>query len=287
MNYAVGRTGRIAAFFDLDGTILAEPSLERQFLARLRRNKVIPAKNYFLWLANALKLAPKGIGLIPHANKIYLRGVSSAESLFRSDREPEAPEIRIAARRTSHQCLQPTPSLFPDALDQVAWHAMRGHAIFFITGTLAPLASEMALAVTVRLALRGITTSIGVCATQLEQAHGRWTGRVVGEALFAQGKARAMWRLAASTSIDLARSYAYANSASDRWMLGAVGRPAAVNPSPELVRLAHLRGWPILSWKDEKHHAKTTVEDQSAQTPSGSQTCRAAALSTTKSEILG
>jgi hypothetical protein len=32
-------------------------------------------------------------------------------------------------------------------------------------------------------------------------------------------------------------------------MLGAVGRPAAVNPSRELERIARLRNWPILRWE--------------------------------------
>ena len=54
-----------------------------------------------------------------------------------------------------------------------------------------------------------------------------------------------MQRIAAENGFDLARSYAYGDSGSDGWMLGAVGRPAAVNPSPEFKRIADLRHWPV------------------------------------------
>lgn len=235
MNRANAGAHRIAAFFDIDGTILAEPSLERRYVAALRRSGAIPARNYLSWLAGALKLAPHGLRAIAHTNKMYLCGLSSVQAFSKWG---------------------PHPRLFPHALNQIARHAKCGHAIFFITGTLAPLASNVAMAAILRLAVRGIPAAIGVCATQLGQVQGRWTGRIVGEPVFAQGKARAMWRLAASTGIDLQRSYAYANSAADRWMLGAVGRPAAVNPSRQLARIASLRGWPVLCWRDGDNNAK-------------------------------
>ena len=44
------KSGRVAAFFDLDGTLVALPSLERSFFRMLRCRAAIPAKNYFLWL---------------------------------------------------------------------------------------------------------------------------------------------------------------------------------------------------------------------------------------------
>src|SRR4029077_10693445 len=42
--------GRVAAFFDLDGTLILRPSLERRFFAELRQRRAIPMRNYFLWL---------------------------------------------------------------------------------------------------------------------------------------------------------------------------------------------------------------------------------------------
>jgi hypothetical protein len=46
--------------------------------------------------------------------------------------------------------------------------------------------------------------------------------------------------------IDLARSYAYSDSATDLPMLRAVGTAVAVNPDRELARAARDEGWEIL-----------------------------------------
>jgi len=58
--------------------------------------------------------------------------------------------------------------------------------------------------------------------------------------------------IAAESGFDLARCYAYGDTATDRWMLGAVGSPAAVNPSRELDRIARLRSWPIFLWRENR-----------------------------------
>jgi phosphoserine phosphatase len=99
-----------------------------------------------------------------------------------------------------------------------------------------------------RLAARGVTAKIGVCATRAERLDDRYTGRIVGTATFAEQKVIAMRRVAEENGFELARCYAYSDASHDRWMLGAVGRPAAVNPSPELRRIAMLRHWPIFDW---------------------------------------
>jgi hypothetical protein len=53
------KSGRVAAFFDLDGTLVALPSLERRFFRMLRYRRAIAAKNYWRWLAEAVRLAPR------------------------------------------------------------------------------------------------------------------------------------------------------------------------------------------------------------------------------------
>jgi len=249
--------GRVAAFFDLDGTLLPLPSLERRFVGTLRSRNAIPAKNYFRWLAQAIHLAPFGITAITHANKTYLS--------------------TVPASATRNQL----SAFFPAALDCVARHAAQNHFIILVTGTLEPLAKQAALALTLRLLVRGITTSVGVCATRLEVIEGRWTGRITGEAIFGKAKASAIQRIAASSAFDLARSYGYGDATHDRWMLGAVGRPVAVNPSRELERIARLRNWPILLWKEnDSQHA-------SAITNAGARGSSCTAIPIMKSETSG
>jgi HAD superfamily hydrolase (TIGR01490 family) len=246
--------GRIAAFLDLDGTLLPLPSLERRFVAALRHRHAIPAANYIRWFARAVRTAPRGIARMAHENKMYLHHVFAAGStdtpVYGEPRSVCAAAEQAAAASVSAN-FSCAARFFPAALDRVAWHVAEGHAIILVTGTLEPLANRVALALTLRLLVRGITASIGVCSTRLEQTQNRWTGRVEGEAMFAEAKARAIGRIAAQIGFDLSRCYAYGDTANDRWMLGAVGRPTAVNPSRELERIAQLRSWPIMHWKEQ------------------------------------
>ena len=260
MNAGRGKN-RVAAFFDLDGTIFPLPSLERRFAGRLRDQGAIPLRNYFLWLGRAVRLGGHGLVRMSGVNKMYLRDLAVS---WGADVFADAATDVSATTEAAASMLTRTPSLpgsgltggsvlprfFPGALDRLARHAAQGHTIVLVTGTLEPLAKHAALALTLRLLIRDITACVGVCATRLEEIDGRWSGRITGEAMLGDAKARAVQRIAASSGLDLARCYAYGNATDDRWMLGAVGRPAAVNPSRELERIARLRNWPILRWKE-------------------------------------
>jgi len=239
--------GQVAAFFDLDGTLIARPSLERRFFAELRRRGAVQMRSYLLWLARLAWLAPRGIRTMRHANKIYLRGVRAGEGEFR--RDGGQPQIAV-------------PRFFPEGVDQVAWHAQQGHRIVLVSGTLAPLAQEMALALVVRLAVRGIAASVAVCATRLEQEDGRWTGWILGDAMFGEAKARAARRLAAEKGFELAQCYAYGDCISDRWMLEAVGQAVAVNPSRQLETLARRKRWPVFTWAEGKKPKRGALNTQ-------------------------
>jgi phosphoserine phosphatase len=94
----------------------------------------------------------------------------------------------------------------------------------------------------------------------LEEVQDHWTGRILGDAMFGEAKARAVRGIGAAEGFDLNRSYAYGDTASDRWMLAAVGRPAAVNPSPDLSRIARLHDWPVLFWNQKAAPHRRKVE---------------------------
>lgn len=227
------KSRRVAAFFDLDGTLVALPSLERRFFQMLRYRRVMAAKNYWLWLAEAVRLAPRGLSAIWHGNKMYLRGV--------------------AVDRRVERGLKPATSFFEDGIERAAWHAKQDHTIVIVSGTLEPLAQEIARAIETELAVRGMAVSVRVCATRLEQMHGRWTGKILGEAVFGKAKQRAVVRMAAEMKLELELCYAYADSSSDQWLLAAVGRPIAVNPSNNLARLARIRAWPVVNWEGKEN----------------------------------
>src|SRR2546429_9533345 len=83
------KSARIAAFFDLDGTLMPSPSLERRFFRMLRKRHEIPLKNYFLWLGEALQLLPRGITALAHTNKMYLKGLQTFDELRTENRSEE------------------------------------------------------------------------------------------------------------------------------------------------------------------------------------------------------
>ena len=150
-------------------------------------------------------------------------------------------------------------SLGPDSLrffafgaERIAWHHAQGHRVFLVSGTLGPLARA---AVSPPAGMRSRS-----CASELEARDGRWTGRLAGEHLRGEAKARAIRRLAARHALDLGESYAYGNSLADLPMLETVGHPVAVNPEVGLERIACSEGeignrgraprdWRVCKWK--------------------------------------
>jgi HAD superfamily hydrolase (TIGR01490 family) len=259
VNEVKEKNGGVAAFFDLDGTLIALPSLERRFFRTLRYRREIRIKNYFLWLREAVRLAPRGINAILQANKMYLRGVQiidergegdgSVSSWHKGGHQAEG-QASAPPRRNPRL---PVPPFFAQAIERVSWHAQQGHEIVLLSGTIEPLAREAAAALEAKLAARGITATIRAIATRLEERDGKWTGRVLGEALFGEAKARAARRLAEEMRLDLGRCYAYGDSLNDRWLMEVVGRPAAVNPSNDLADISRTRKWPMLNWKEKEN----------------------------------
>lgn len=208
----------------------------------LRYRRLIGVRNYFLWLMETVRLLPLGLNHIMHANKMYLRGVSVHEGV-----------------------LLGVPPFNAEAIERVVWHAERGHLIVIVSGTLEMLATRGARELEAELGERGLTCTIRVCATRLEQKGERWTGRIVGKAMFGEMKALAIRRVAATEDLDLRRCFAYGDSSSDLWMLESVGKPAAVNPSNDLGRIARRNDWPVLRWRERKNFAQRTRRVQSTQ----------------------
>jgi HAD superfamily phosphoserine phosphatase-like hydrolase len=256
------KSSGVAAFFDLDGTLMALPSLEQRCFRTLRYRGVIPPKNYFQWLREALRLMPRGIGAVLQANKMYLSGTKILDERGEGDgnvstwhnrghqAEGQASALPVKGARRNPRL--PVPTFFAQAIERVAWHARQGHDVVLISGTLEPLAREAARALEVELAAHGTMVTIRVIATRLEEAGGRWTGRILGEAMFGEAKAHAARGLALEMRLDLERCFAYGDSLNDRLLMMAVGRPTAVNPSNDLRSTALSRGWPILNWTERE-----------------------------------
>jgi alcohol-forming fatty acyl-CoA reductase len=229
------RAGSIGAFFDLDGTLLPAPSLETRFLKYLILQRMLRRSSVLKWVLRATQ--PGQIGKFP-LNKTYLTGLR--ESVAASWAET------IYAQDSSYRTLR----FFDEGLARIVWHQAQKHRVFLVSGTLAPLASQLR---------RFLPGEIEVMATELatDSFSSMWTGELAGEHMVGFAKMRAMLTLAADQQIDLRASYAYGDSVSDRAMLEAVGHAEAVNPAGRLAQIARQHGWTISNWKLAKGQASS------------------------------
>ena len=98
-----------------------------------------------------------------------------------------------------------------------------------------------------------IAAELGVAhliATEPELRDGRFTGKVSGTPSFREGKVVRVeaWLAARGQSLrDFTQSWFYSDSINDRPLLERVTHPVAVDPDPQLSRLALERGWQVLS----------------------------------------
>ncbi|MGC2765926.1 MAG: HAD-IB family phosphatase [Candidatus Acidiferrum sp.] len=230
MGEAKPKEGGVAAFFDLDGTLVPGPSLEWRFFRELRKNHRIPFINYLRWTSESLRLLPRGILAVQHENKHYLAGVCR-DLIFRH---------------------MGSIAFFEEGIARVVWHTQQGHSIFLVSGTLEALAQMAATALECELEARGVQLRPRIFATDLKEMRGRWTGEIDGQALYGRSKAQLVKAIAAQAKMDLRLSYAYGNSLLDRHFLCAVGHGHAVNPRKQLAALANQKNWTVWHWHQEK-----------------------------------
>ena len=81
--------------------------------------------------------------------------------------------------------------------------------------------------------------------TRLEVEDGRFTGRMIEPICFEEGKIYWLQQFIDEQGVDLAKSWFYTDSITDRPLLDLVGHPVAVNPDPLLYREALRRAWPV------------------------------------------
>ncbi|MFH1033492.1 MAG: HAD-IB family hydrolase [Pseudomonadota bacterium] len=213
----------IAAFFDVDRTLVGPHSMEQVFASYLiRRRYLRPADlaRYLGFLARHLDQL--GEGLVQN-NKYHLRHKDPAElaglaaDCFNSLIQPR---ISRAGRRA------------------VERHRQRGHLVVLLTGSLRTLAELMARELGADLTL----------AADLAVEGGAYSGTLLNRRPYGPEKARLLRQVATSRSLDLPSSWAYGDHHSDLEALACVGHPVAVNPHPRLRRQALSRGWPIVNF---------------------------------------
>mgnify|MGYP001053236762 CR=1 FL=1 len=225
---STAETPRVAAFFDLDKTIIATSSafaFGREFM-----------HNGLITTSEALQMSL--------AKASYMIAGQSSEQMD-STRDQLASlvagwsvdKVREIASETMHNVV--TPAIYAEARELIAFHRNAGHDVIIISASASHLVDLIAEEL-------GIDQ---VVATELEVRDGRFTGEVL---FFCKGdaKAQAITDLARTNDYDLAHSYAYSDSATDIPMLQAVGNPVAVNPDRAMKKAALENGWDIRTFRD-------------------------------------
>jgi len=215
---------RVAAFFDLDKTILAASSTFA--LGRgLRRRGMLPPRTA------ARSVYAHASYMVRGADHVQMERMRELLSDLVTGWDLEV--VGEVVAEALEEVL--VPLVYPEAAELIRWHQQFGRPVVIVSSA----AEEVVRPIGERL---GVDHVVG---TAMEVVDGRYTG-VIERYVYGASKADAMRSLAEAHGFDLDASYAYSDSATDLPMLSAVGRPHAVNPDRQLIAHAEIHGWPIL-----------------------------------------
>jgi HAD superfamily hydrolase (TIGR01490 family) len=218
------------AFFDVDGTIL-RGDIVRHFV-RLRTWD-LPAIPRMLWTGAFLLRLP-GLLALDALDRARFQC-----ALYAGYRAMTPAELARRAPLYVERWL--LPRLFPAAQARIARHLQQHHHVVLVSGSLAPIVAPIATHV-------GATATLAPC---LDEAGGKFTGRLDGPPLAGARKAEAARTYAAEHGVPLDACFAYADSRDDVPLLECVGHATVVSPGRRLRRLARRRQWEIVSWSPD------------------------------------
>ncbi|MET3973797.1 HAD-IB family hydrolase [Cellulosimicrobium sp. 4261] len=220
------RAGRVAAFFDLDKTIIATSSaaaFSRPFFAGglINRGDVLrSAYAHFLFMVGGAD-ADQTERMRAHLSNLVTGW--------------DVATVSRIVEETLHEHIDPV--VYAEAVELIESHHEHGHDVVIVSASgsevVEPIAAVLGAdhAISSRMAVEG----------------GRYTGAIDFYA-YGDNKAVALRELAEREGYDLAASYAYSDSVTDAPMLSAVGHAFVVNPDRTLRRLAAEHGWGALTF---------------------------------------
>lgn len=217
------RRGTVAAFFDVDRTLVGPPSMERMFTSFLIRRGYLKPGDMMRYLAHLARNWSDFSADLMRTNKQHFR-----------DKDPA--DLEALARQCFESDIK--PAISPLGRQAVADHLGQGHMVVLLTGSLLPLAELLKQELRAHLAL----------AATLAVDNGFLNGDLANTRPYGEEKARLAMQVAAEYDIDLANSYAYGDHHTDQDILALVGNPVAVNPTITLRRIANDQGWPVVSF---------------------------------------
>jgi len=217
--------GEVAAIFDVDGTLVGSNVVSYYAWLKMRE---MPTVARPLWAAAFLAKIPFYWALDKvsraHFNRAFYKNYAGWEpSRARHLGQESFPGFTLSR-------------IYPEALACLREHKRMGHRVVLLSGALDFLLDPFK------------DLADDVLSASLAEEDGVYTGELSGAPVAGEARARMLASFARKRGVDLARSYAYADSISDLPMLEAVGNPVAVNPDRRLAAAAGSRGWQLRQW---------------------------------------
>jgi putative phosphoserine phosphatase/1-acylglycerol-3-phosphate O-acyltransferase len=217
----------IAAFFDLDRTLINDFSAKQFLKSRLLSGKST-AKELLSQFATVLVYAAgnRDFETLTKISAIGLKGIKEKQFI---DLGEEVYQEHLAN------------TIYPESRTLIASHLEKGHQVVIISAAtryqITPIANELGIE--------------DIFCTEMEVKKGKFTG-VIKEMCWSEGKANAGRKFAKANNIDLSKSFFYTDSIDDYPLLEIVGKPIATNPDNKLSQLAFENDWSILRFKENK-----------------------------------
>jgi fatty acyl-CoA reductase len=215
----------VVAVFDLEGTIVNSNVVESYLWARL---VTTPRSGWARELADLARCAPRYLYAERHDRGELLRAFLRRYAGARAD------ELRALVTEVLGDAL--LHRVMPEATRQIRHHRAAGHRTVLITGAIDWYVEPLSVLFD------------EVVASRMHATNGVLTGFLAAPPLVDEARAAWLRQYAQGHGLHLDRSYAYADSYSDRPLLEAVGHPHAVNPDSQLFRHARRRRWVVHRW---------------------------------------
>ena len=221
----MGEGQKVAAYFDLDGTLL-NASSEKTLTGVLARRRPwrIPYATIAWTLGATFGLLT---GKAPY-DALRNRGHLSLASWQILEQYSEEIATTYLKERVS-----------PGAWERLDWHRKQGHRLVLVTATVAPMAEAMARVL-------GMDEVYG-CGP--ENRAGMLSGSERGWSVpRRKGKVPIVEQDAEKHGHDLSQCYGYGNTHADSWFMRICGHAIAVNPESSLEQFAKKNNWEIVHW---------------------------------------
>lgn len=215
---------QVAAFFDIDGTILSINSA-----ASFAR---------YMWEIGVAR--PRDLAFAAWFLTLYRLGVLRPSDVLERSTSGIVgkPESWLVEHATHWYERDVRSKIRGGVATHLEAHRSAGHVLVLLSSSTCYLGNPLGdeLGVEHRLVNRLVVDE-----------HGQFTGAFVQPLCYGRGKLAHARRFADDHRIDLAASYFYTDSVTDLSVLEQIGHPRVVDPDPRLAREARRRGWQVVS----------------------------------------